>query len=339
MQLIYWEILRWTTDWINKVYTAQNTIDSVVTLYIWVTPYTNFTINWRIITLNEAIPSWWDNPTLDYYFTDNVTTIVNADYTIANALTDILWLVKISNWNNAYAQSDAIQFLNEWYFTELNKTHSIKELWTYSFTKWATYKYWDFYRWDIIPIAWVIDNYTPRVWKVIVWWFVVDFNTRTDSNISLTNWLTMEWKQWDLIIVWYKIPDAIKEITECVVNWTPYNRVKIEDFNNWEEYWIYTIYNWYLFISNSDSLDVVIYYTRKNKLFTLTTDIIDIEPVYRRLPSLYAASKMMQITEDTRWQNIENEWIKLKRKYTAYNSRHSKRYTWMNYFKWPLSWL
>lgn len=337
--LIYWEILQGTVDWTNKVYTSQYTIDTTVELWIGWVPYTSFTTSWRIITLTDAVPEWEDLPILDYYFTDNITAITNADITVATVLTDTLTLLWITAFNNAYKQTTSIDLINECYFTELNKIRDNRLMSTYSFTSGDSYKYWEFYRGDILPIQDLISNYTPRVGKLMINWFITDFTTRTDSSFTLPDWLTTTPNNGDIVLVWYKIPDAIKEISYLTLDGTKFTRMTSEQFWVWNQYATYLIKDWYLFISYSDSAQIVCHYTSKNDVFTLTTDIIDIDLPYKNILSLYVWYNQMIDREDDRRIEIENKYTKLKRKYIAYLLRHSKRSTSMNSFNWPLSWL
>ena len=339
MNLIYWEILQWITDWINKVYTSQYTIDTTVELWIGWAPYVNFTVNWRIITLDDAIPDWEDWPILDYYFLSNITEVTNSTFTIANALSDTLTHLWISAFNSSYTQTNAIDLINECYFAELNRQRDVRTTWSYAFTSWDSYKYWTFYRWDIIPVQDVMSNYTPRVGKVMINWFITDFITRTDINFTLPNGLMTTPNNWDIILVWYKIPTAIKEISYLTLDWEQFTRKTPEQFWIWNWLNQYMIKDWYLFISWSSSWQVVCHYTGINDVFTITTDVIDIDLPYKHILSLYASYNMMIDREDTRRVELEQKYIKLRRKYVAYLLRHSKRSNYMNTFSWPLSWL
>jgi len=339
MDLIYWEILQWKVDWINKVYTSQYTISSTVYLWIWWAEYTAFTSVWRIITLTDAIPEWEEPPVLDYYFTDNITYTAWADFLVSNALLETLDVLWISAFNNSYKQATAIKLFNECYFSELNRNLDNRIVSTYSFTSGNSYKYWEFYRWDVLPVQELISNYTPRVGKLMINWFITSFTTRTTSAFTLPDWLTTTPNNWDIVLVGYKIPDSVKEISYLTLNWDRYTRMSSEDFWIWNKYWTYLIKDGYLFISWSDEAQIVCHYTSKNDRLTLPTDIIDIDYTYSSILSLYAWYNMMIGREDVRRAEIKQQYTELKRKYIAYLLRHSKRVTTMNSFNWPLSWL
>lgn len=337
MNLIYWEILQWVTDWINKVYTSQYTIDNTVELWIGWVPYVDFTVNWRIVTLGTAIPEWEDWPVLDYYFTDNVSPVTTSTYTVTNALNDVLINIGITQFNNAYKESRAIDLINECYYTELNKYRDNRLVSSFSFTSWDTYKYWTFYRWDIIPVQWTMSNYTPRVGKIMINWFITSFTTRTDTSFTLPDWLMTTPNNWDLVLVWYKVPTAIKEISYLTHNWIPYKRVSVEQFWIWNMSNTYTIKDWYLFLSYSASWQIVLQYTKINTQLTTWTDVIDIDNTYKLLLSLYASYNMMIHREDVRRAEIKQQYKELKSKYIAYLLRHSKRSNLLWTFNWPLN--
>lgn len=339
MNLIYWEILQWVTDWINKVYTSQYTIDNTVELWIGWVPYVDFTVNWRIITLADAIPEWEDNPVLDYYFLDNVDTVTTSNYTLQNALDDVLVNIWITQFNWAYKESRAKDLINECYFSELNKYRDTRLVSSYAFTSGDSYKYWTFYRGDILPVQDLISNYTPRVWKVMINWFITNFTTRTDNSFTLPDWLITTPNNGDLVLVWYKIPSAIKEISYLTYNWIPYRRVSVEQFWIGNIYWTYTIKDWYLFLSYSNSWQIVIQFTRKNSNFINNSDIIDIDNTYKLILSLYASYNMMIHREDVRRAEVKQQYQELKRKYIAYLLRHSKRSNSLWVFNWPINWL
>lgn len=338
LNLIYWEVLFWTTDWVNKVFTAQNTIDSIVWLTIGWAPYLSYTVNWRIITLTDA-PATWVEIILDYYFLENVPTITNSDYTLANAKSDLLDIIRIKQFNNIYKETEWARLISEWYFTQVNSNIDKQIRWTYSFTKGANYKTLPQYRGDIIPISWVFDNYTPRTWLVLINWFATEFTTRTDSNITLPDWLTHNIESWDLVVFWYKIPTSAVDINSVKVDWVPYSRLDQSHFYWGEIADSYTVIDWYLFLYWPESRDVVVWYTKRNKLFTSDTDIIDVEPAYQRIYSLYAWFNLLARAEDARSWVVEKEYTRLKRQYIAYLKRHSKIANSSNYFNWPLNWL
>lgn len=337
--LIYWEKLLWTVDGINKTYTAQNTIDTTVELRIGWAPYVAFTVSWRIITLTDAIPAWEEVPELDYYYIDNLVSVTNTDVTVNDALNWVLDAIGITAFNTSYKQATALKYVNECYFTNVNRNKDVSIKWSYWFTKGWSYTYWTFYRWDIIPVSETMDNYTPREWKILLNWLVVDFTTRTDSNITLPDWLTTTAENWDIILFWYKLQPDMYEISYITVNGIPYKRKSKEDFGKWVWYNEFMVFEWYLFISRSDSEQVVVHYTRKNQLFTTVGDIIDMPGEYLDYLSLYAAYKMTRFREDDRSRDIEEEYNKIRKKYNAFRLRQSK---WLNSFwnfNWPLNWL
>ncbi len=339
MNLIYWEKLFWTIDWINKVFTSQNTIDTVVALNIGWAPYVTFIVSWRTITLATAPTNPSDLLILDYYFLENVPTVTNSNYLVSDSLQDCLDIIWIKQYNNTFSQSKLLRLISEWYFTLINKNRLAKIRGRYSFTKGTYYSVKNQYRGDLIPINTTFDNFTPRVGKVMIGWFITDFITRTDTNVTLSDWLTHSVSSWDLITFWYKIPSSAVDINFITVDWVPFKKLDQLQFFGWEIDNSYTVVDWYLFISKCESSSVVVEYTIRNQLLTLTTDLIEVEPAYQRVFSLYASYKLLYRAEDSRASAVEKEYRDLKREYIAYLKRHSKGANSNNNFNWPLNWL
>lgn len=336
MNIIYWEILQWTVDWVNNTFSTQKNISSIIEVNIGWLPTIDYTIDWRRIIFNTAPLEWTDNPTIDYYW-DEVCNFTKEDVTVNEVLIEVLDNIWIQQFSTPYPQVTAIRRIDE-VFKQVSNNDWMSIFSTLSFTKWGNYRVWEIERLDLINTTSNIDNFTPRVWRAIVSWSVVEFITRTDTAFTLSDSTTFTPESWDLISVWYKLPSCVKDVIDLKIKWNSATRVEFDDFRVDNTSSIYTINDWYIYFSNTyDSENVVIKYKSNNIKFSTTSDVIDIPREYLPALSDYATWKMLQNREDERWQWIQQRRKLELRKWKAYIKRQSKWDNNIPLFNWPLN--
>ena len=336
MNIIYWEVLQGVIDWSNATFSVQKDITTIVEINIWGLPTTSYTQDGRKIIFDTAPLDWTESPTIDYYW-EEVCSFSWEDITLWDVLIDVKDVIWITRFSTPYPEVSAIKKIDEAY-KQIKNWEGMQIKGSLSFTKWGTYSYWEFERLDLVKTSSTIDNYTPRVWRMMVANSIVQYSTRTDSSFTLTEPTTFTPETNDRIVPWYKLPSCIRSVTEVMVNNKGASEITFSDWNSNNTSGVYTIVDWYIYLWQAiDSVNVVIKYITNNTSFTDSADVVDIPSEFSSVLSDYASWNMLQNREDERWQWVRERHIINKRKWKAYEKRQKH---WANdkpFFDWPLN--
>lgn len=333
--MIYWEVLQWVVDWFNNTFTSQHTISTVQDLFLWwlsVSP-TLYTSSWRKIVFTTAPILWAGSITLDYFEWDDYPKSATSDeLTVLEIVNNIYTSIWRWSTSTIFPKATILKSINDCYLKNINSLKHNSLYSAYSFSKSWNIESNDFYRWDLIKINWIIDNYFPRTGKLLIWESIVDYTTRTDTAFTLSDWQTFQHYKWMQIIAGYKLPTDVKDVVKVIIDWYEINSIRPEEVTKYSYLnKLFFIKDGYIFILweysqvSTFNIPVVrIHYKKVNSIFVLDWDIIPIPYEYTAVLEDYATYKILQDREDDRWQWIQMRYKEGLREYRAYLNRQSK---------------
>ena len=191
---------------------------------------------------------------------------------------------------------------------------------------------------DLINTTSPIDNYVPRVGRIMIDNNIVTYSTRTDSSFTLTEPTTFTPETNSHLSIWYKLPSCVKSVKEVKIDNVPYIKMHSWSFNWLTSEKLYTVIDGYIYFgAYIDVANVNITYLTKSSKFVNTTDIIDIDSEFTDALSDYAAWHMLQNREDERWQWIEKREKLIRRKWMAFINRQKSGGNNKPFFDWALN--
>lgn len=329
----YNEQLQWVVDWINKNFTTLFPINKIEEVYYWGNEYRWITWSWNVVTFDVAPLAWTNNPTIDYFVLDVSPITPTWNVTLWEIIDDVydkLWQ-KRSTWvapnivkNRVYLESQIKKSIIMWMERIRNQRTYKDVIYHYSFNMAKSFSaIW--YNSSYVNI-WENQKHIPSNWYFILRdSVVVEYNSYLNWRL---NWLPLvEYLNWDMVSVWYKIPSWVKKISEVIINWVPltYQDIREYSINKWDTFSIYTAINWdrYLFLPYTSRTDLIVNvkYISKTNTISDDLDVVDIPYEYYEVLSYYALWKIYEDREDDRADRMARRYNDLLKEYKSYKSR------------------
>lgn len=302
------EIPTWLINWVNKIYTLANTPAFIDDVFRDWAIYTDFVLTWNIITLVDA-------PTTTLYI-DYTTWITNSNITSSVSL----WDIKSKVWNLLWQKPTSVNFSNDIVKNEINTvaidilrgniTNKLNQL----NIKWVSLPFNETYNqfevkaswmlseellmWDTTVLAWVSGMLSA--WYCLIWWDIIQYTSRTDTQLNGLSGITINHKLWDKISQLYVLPTNLDNIIKVEqvfawYTWTQYKEIGQEWLVSYK-----LINNRYLLINwIMEATQIKVSYKIKYTNLSLDSDICV-------LPDNYGLSVIAYIVA---WNLAYDKWI------------------------------
>ena len=210
----YKEIPSGVIDWVNKVFTFINEIDYIDDLWVDNVIYNNYSINWNIVTLNDA-------PTLAIY------ADYNPKWSVIPVATDVTyWDIKSKVWQLLGQKPTSTNFSNEIVWDEINVSsldiwrgrltnllnQQIIRAWNLWFQEWyfTTRIKSGWIATEVVNIwDWTIKTDTTNFyspWVAMIWWDIFTYTWKTATELTWVTGITTNHYVWDKITQLYQVP-------------------------------------------------------------------------------------------------------------------------------------
>lgn len=317
---VYWEILNWVVDGVNKTFTSLYPVDRVEEMYLGWATYRDFTFVGQTFTLDDAPTSYLGSPQLDYFRSD-ITPLPSSTTTTFGSVIDRTYLRLGRAKTSPQFPIDLVKYyINEGSRVINNKKTNPKyKVNSYSFNKTKDYVATE-YNANKIEVG-TISSYVPTNGKIMVSSAeIVSYSNTTTSAFGWLSWLEIVYKAGDRICVWYRIPNGIKKISEIVLNKTILNFKDRREFYIGKDNGSYTIIDNYIFLpySTNEGDVVAVNYVVDNVACVLDTDLIDFENEYSQVLELYSCYNICKDREDERADDFKVRYQEQLRLYLSY---------------------
>lgn len=233
-------------DWVNKVFTLLNIPDFIDDLWIDWGIYINFTIDDKVITLQDA-PVY--NIAVDYKtWTDNTNTSTQIT----------LWKIKSEIWRLLWQRGTSINFSPAIVTDEINNT--LEDIWRWKVINKLSqkiiraWKLWFQESYLNVKVQWtwivtkevniwdtVIEANTVKLsesWSITLWWDVINYTWKTDTELVWVSWITTQHLEWDSVYQIYKLPadyDILLKVEEVIntTTWVDYCEIDSEWYTSY----------------------------------------------------------------------------------------------------------
>lgn len=325
MEYQFNEIPSGVVDWVNKTFTVINEIYRIEDFYLGNAPYRNIAFSWNVITLAEAPPIWAEL-SVDYFWLSGTPSPSSQWVTLWGVINDVY--EKIGNWQKRTMSGQPNKVYKEWQI-KLSIISALAHLrnimprrnnvlqYNFNYIKWLSAKGYNANYVTIWEIVWVPSSGVYVISNSTIW------NYNTYSSWRLNGAIWVNYKSWDKVLLWYKIPSWVKKVSEVLIDWIALKYV------DQREYTIsshdYTIVKW------DDWLYLVLPYLSENWICTVNYipdywvptndgDILDIEYEYTNLLSYCALYDLYSNLEDTRVNMAKQRYDEELKKFNAHKS-------------------
>lgn len=338
VNLIYDEELIWEVDWINKLFYSIYPIDKIDELRVGNIAYSNFTVNWRAITLSSAPSVLLWAPRIDYYRKDATINIIDSWVTLSELRSSIYIRIGQTVTSLQYPKELADEYISEWVNRIGKMKQDRKKRWILSFHK--------AYDWTIRWISWTsIDvgttsKYLPTKGIAIVGtWDVVYYESKTSSSITSISDLELNNLEWDKIQYGYRLPRNINKVSEVFIWWFKLTPADFSEYRAQKENDKFCEYNWYLFVPyrTTDADVVTVVYIWKHESTYSDSDIIDFNWDYLPVIKTFVLWNMYHDREDDRSDKEEKRYEKVLREYKRELSKQYETTAPIIQTSWPLN--
>lgn len=332
---LYGETLTGTVDGVNLVFTSSQPIAAVEDLRIGNVTYSgfSFTTGDTTVTLADAPTVGTGAPVMDYFVYQAVPSVVGTTQTFGGLIDSTYMVLGHDRASEQFPEALVKEKLNEASRILNNSRNNPKlKLGSYSFNPTGALTATAYSATEIGVGA--IPTGTPANGVVLLRGSSpVNYATVSASALTTLSGLDFAYQSGDVVNVGYKLPTAAKKLSAVYVDGYRLDYADFRLFTNYgknyaDEAGRYTLWrdavgDEYLFIPNSCDHDgvVTVHYVPVNLQYDDDADLLDFEPEYRQLLSLYAAYKVCLYREDDRWQTFKGEYDMEFQKYKAFLRR------------------
>ena len=328
VNLIYNEEAQWETDWINTVFTLIYPIDIIEELRVGWVSYTNFTFNWRFITL-AAAPS--QEVRVDYYRKDADVPTIDSWITLSQLRSSIYRRLGQTITSLQFPIELADEYISEG-ITRISKMKRDR-------IKRGVTTFHKAFDSTILSVSqnkitcWVSKYLPYKGVAIIDWGNKLLYSNKDNDWISSINWLEVDDVAGRKIQFGYKLSRKIEKVSEVFMDWIQLSPQDFAEYRLGKAQDWYCVDNWYLFLPYN-LLDwkiiTIVYITRSNSSYS-EDDIIDFNWDYIPVIKSFVLWNMYKDREDDRFQ-IEYE--NYKQLLKEYKRELSKQYeTTSTFFK------
>jgi hypothetical protein len=339
---IFNETLSGTVDGINTVFTSAQPIGSVEDLRLGGADYVGFAFvaGSTTVTLNDAPTVGTGAPSMDYFVYEATPSPVGTTQTFGGLIDSTYMVLGHDRTSEQFQEALVKEKLNEASRVLNNaRTNPKLKLGSYSFNPTGQLLATGYSATEID--VGTVPTGTPADGVVLL----RGSSPVAYSGVSATAFtgltgLSFAYEAQDAVNVGYKLPSAAKKVSAVYVDGLKLDYVDFRLFSNYRKAYLdetarFTVWrdaagNDFLFVPGScdHSSVVTVHYVPVNLQYDDDADLLDFEPEYRQLLSLYAAYKSCLYREDDRWQTFKAEYDMEFQKYKAYLKRvegtHSK---------------
>jgi hypothetical protein len=332
---IFNETLVGTVDGVNTVFTSAQPIGSIEDLRLGGVDYTDFSFvqGSQTVTLTDAPTVGTGAPRMDYFVYEATPAVVGTTQTFGG-LVDSTYMVLGHDRASEQFQEDLVkEKLNEASRVLNNSRNNPKlKLGSYSFNPTGEIEATAYSATEIS--VGTVPAGTPADGVVVLRGASpVEYTGLSASAFTGLTGLGFAYEAGDVVNVGYQIPSAAKKVSAVYVDGVRLDYVDFRLFSNYSKSYVdetnrYTVWrnsagDEFLLIPASceDTSVVTVHYVPVNLQYDDDADLLDFEPEYRQLLSLYAAYKCCLYREDDRWQTFKNEYDMEFQKYKAYLRR------------------
>lgn len=337
VNLIYDEVLTWEADWVNKVFTSVYTIDKIDELRIGWVAYTNFTFNWRYVTLVDApsVISWV--PHIDYYRKDVNVNTIESGVTMSSLRSSIYLRIGQTVTSLQFPKELVDEYISEWVRRISKMKVDRRKRGVFSFNKSYDWTVWGT-DWSIISVG-STSKYLPSKGVAIIGGNVVYYNWKSTTSITSISWLELSWIEWLKIQYGYKLSRTIGNVSEVFIDGFKLTPCEFSEYRMMKDSDKFCVYNGYLFLPHTVidwTIVSVIYIWNHNSTYS-DSDIIDFDWDYISLLKMFVLYSIYIDREDDRQVKAENEYKKLLREYKRSIATENKTTSAVFQTAWPLN--
>jgi len=335
-------------NWINKVYTCNNIISSVLSVIKDWVETTDFTTSWSNIIFSVA-PLY--NVLVDYITSSegvdsaDLAWNTSQDKIISRIYNDIL---KVSINSTVFKLDTTKEFINE--------IQSSLLMWDYIDLTWKKHretKYSFLYKKQYLNILDTVSNVisdsqvgesintwsnTFTSWYVYINWNVIKYNSNVSWVLSGLSWQSRNVKQWDKVTEVFKLDiNNFKTVDVWVDFWSVWYKLLYKDETNRSLKTWYTVINdyynnKYIKFEWVDNWAITITYLRNiPNISTTINSIIPWDYGIKILPYMVAARHLQLWDEFNKRVEIERIWLQA---YEQLKYNYSKDFVEMNDIIW-----
>lgn len=316
INLIYDEETIWEADGTNKVFYSVFPIGRIEELRLDGVAYTNYTINWRAITLADApsVNVWY--PHIDYFRKDVDVNFIDSWVTLSSLRSSIYNRIGHTITSLQFPKELADEYISEG-ITRISKMKRNKQKrWVFTFHK-ANDGSIVSSDWNTITID-SISKYTPEKGLCIISnKNAVYYSHKTANTISSLTWLELDDIASKPIQFGYKLSLTIDKVSEVFLDWFKLTPADFAEYISSTATDKFCVYNGYLLlpITSREGNVVTIVYVGKNTSTYEDTDIIDFDGDYISVIKSFVLWNMYKDREDDRLREEKQNYLELLKEY------------------------
>lgn len=315
----------WTIDGVNKIFTVEDIIWAVQSIYVDGSVITSYSIDWLTITFDVAPTT---SVSMNYFYREVSWIEWNWQVTLWDLK---LWfyrriwrvndnLTVPQNLNKLYPEDYVKSELRKSYKRIVNKSPENDRIQQYTIDSLNGYKITWQNSEDTITLE---QSITQSIeWMFLFWeWVSYEYYGIVDNMFQVKD-IDIS-KIGDKVIVGHRIPYGVQKISSVYINWTEIDYIDERSFwvNTKDRYTIIQDFQWneYLFLPYSEDENIVVVkYISDPKHITDDNDIIDIPEEYMDVIIYDTAYRLLKDKEDERWAYMKEELWNGKKEWLLY---------------------